>query len=576
MMVRPKTTKELAQRIDPLYVRHRSGMTWFRFSLSIGLVIAALGIWIYAGMRKHDTTLLLPGPVSPAHAMWQNDCAKCHVTEKGKLISRAAVSDEACLQCHYAPPHDRNQLLRAGPHLHSDLAFAVSDAPDKKTPTRSAACTACHDEHKGKDHLTAIDDNNCLRCHRNIATAAESVADLRTVNVDAFNDTGGHPFFGGALAQNPPLPRPTPNAVLPANALWDPMRLKFSHKRHLALSNFAPPAGMKQNCVLCHKPVQPSMAGDVQNRQAVQFTTQVDYNAQCQSCHPLKLSTGLPIPHIAMNLIENQLSDLDAMYKAWFATLKPDRRDEITEGDPAAWLAKDDGAKKPRIEADTWLRDQAKPQDITGATALAAELQTALKNKKDNASIGDVRTLPMFIAFGMGKSSAGTSCATCHEFKKNPSLAPTSQPSTTQPTAVTAVFRDAVASADPSAIAVPATAPSTQPAMPTLATEPTGLPDNRRWFVKSTFDHKPHQSWNCTECHNPSPTFDKTPDMLPNLTWVRENGTVTSCVVCHHATNKKEGRGARATCVTCHVYHDHSKPTVPAIMQPWPQSASAK
>ena len=67
-MARERTTKELAQRIDPTYFRRAHALRRTRFWLSVGFV--ALGAaWLgLAALAGHDG-VYAPGPVARAHAL---------------------------------------------------------------------------------------------------------------------------------------------------------------------------------------------------------------------------------------------------------------------------------------------------------------------------------------------------------------------------------------------------------------------------------------------------------------------------------------------------------------------------
>ena len=76
----------------------------------------------------------------------------------------------------------------------------------------------------------------------------------------------------------------------------------------------------------------------------------------------------------------------------------------------------------------------------------------------------------------------------------------------------------------------------------------TAMPE--RWLPYSTFDHKAHNILKCVACHEAAPHSKETKDvLLPSI---------VSCRNCHF-----EPGGARAQCLTCHVYHDKSQAQKP-------------
>jgi|CXWL01.1.fsa_nt_gi pSer/pThr/pTyr-binding forkhead associated (FHA) protein len=82
----------------------------------------------------------------------------------------------------------------------------------------------------------------------------------------------------------------------------------------------------------------------------------------------------------------------------------------------------------------------------------------------------------------------------------------------------------------------------------------TAVPE--RWFPHSRFDHMSHlglpmvKEKGCVTCHQDAVASTHTTDvLLPKI---------GSCQTCHF-----ESGGAQADCVSCHVYHDKSAPTLP-------------
>jgi hypothetical protein len=81
--------------------------------------------------------------------------------------------------------------------------------------------------------------------------------------------------------------------------------------------------------------------------------------------------------------------------------------------------------------------------------------------------------------------------------------------------------------------------------------EPPALPD--RWLPHARFDHNAHRLMKCIDCHaNAEKSTDNKDVLLPKI----EN-----CKLCHSAAADK----ARADCLECHGYHDHSGDAFPAV-----------
>jgi hypothetical protein len=129
-----KTTKDLAQRIDPQYHRHRHRLRRARLVLGAGAV-GVSALWVAVAWAAGDETAYMPGPVARSHALFEEDCAKCHAERFGP------IRDAACLDCHAEAPH----------------------VPPGKG--RDPACASCHREHRGREALAAVADGHCAPCH---------------------------------------------------------------------------------------------------------------------------------------------------------------------------------------------------------------------------------------------------------------------------------------------------------------------------------------------------------------------------------------------------------------------------
>jgi hypothetical protein len=99
--------------------------------------IAAVVVWsFWPGNRRTQQT----GPVSTAHAAFNNDCAQCHtrsLTPLARLVhgdSVRAVPNDACKVCHDGGPH-----------------YETLDD-----------CATCHREHLGKPELARVPDGYCI------------------------------------------------------------------------------------------------------------------------------------------------------------------------------------------------------------------------------------------------------------------------------------------------------------------------------------------------------------------------------------------------------------------------------
>jgi hypothetical protein len=237
-MPRSRTTKTIAKRIDLSYFKRahpmrtwRSRLTWLAGAIALAWIIYA-NVAARRGDRLVDR-IHNPGPVTAAHAMFENDCAQCHTPEPGGSFT-LSVTDESCLKCHDGAIHHPNQKMAAEASLVSrnTMTLALKVSP---TTNRAAACVTCHIEHKGHALLSATSDAHCTVCHQNLSGATISAGPQAANSVTAF-DMASHPTFGRKLKSG-------------AGAWIDPTVVKFNHKYHL--EKVAEIRDNKQNCASC-------------------------------------------------------------------------------------------------------------------------------------------------------------------------------------------------------------------------------------------------------------------------------------------------------------------------------------
>jgi hypothetical protein len=501
----------------------------WRASISTVCVLGVLAWWAIAATGGRNE-IYNPGPVSAAHSLWENDCARCHDND-GKGGFRAAVSDNACLSCHNAAAHSPKQLVREPGQGHSPLVLAVSNGHGR---LRSADCVVCHVEHRGRHAVAIVDDAHCVRCHTDLRPALAPGSKAEVANhITRFDMAGGHPYFGREyVPKELPATVALPSPPAPANlsSLFDPTRLKFNHKVHMR--EVKPAAGETENCSLCHNDGSASDHGTPS--QSRRYMQPVSFASHCQSCHPLNLPSGASVVHATMEAVEAQLMSLDELHRQWALRLPQAERQKTLQGQTLeAWAA--GAAAKVRQTVGDWLLEMS-PSNAHGAEEAARAIQEFLPG--DDKAGSDPRALALYIAFGAHDQPTvkSSSCVKCHD------------------------MQDMMRSASS-----PAQGPSTQPALPVLATLATGITSTpRRWFKHSLFDHSAHEGISCVGCHSTAPTSEKTSDLLlPNLIWTDNTGASVSCAHCHHLADS-DGRGAPNHCVTCHWFHDRAE-SAPAM-----------
>jgi hypothetical protein len=199
----PKTLPDWVE-LD-YHARRRTLGRWLR-RLTVGVLLGltlVMATSIVGSMTTGQTaSWYQAGPVSPGHAMFQNDCSRCH-TEPFRTALRFSpvhagmetVPDTACQVCHDGPKHNEFDIDR--PH-----------------------CSECHREHRGRVALARVPDLNCTVCHADLKAHHKAPEKTRFDNVTGFPT--GHPEFGLWRGTDPAFP-----------GSKDPGKLRFNHAVHL-------------------------------------------------------------------------------------------------------------------------------------------------------------------------------------------------------------------------------------------------------------------------------------------------------------------------------------------------------
>ncbi len=602
-MARIRTAKALAKRIDLSYFKRPSPLRSVR-KLAVLAACAGAMVWVGFAATRRDQRLFNPGPVSVAHARFEQNCSQCHTSDaKGGFLR--SVSDNACLACHEAPLHHPNQLVRTGgAHAAKNGLVLAAIDPNRPDHVISSSCAECHVEHRGRAALAALDDRHCTQCHQGLAAATKDGKPRIASVVTAFV-MGAHPRFGQTAREGSPL-RPTPDG-----GVEDTTVLRFNHRVHLpekeaSETDESHRSRVTQRCMQCHSSdasAKPQAAWDGTRRDhqdeanwrfipvrspkdppeqsadasARRYMTPIRFDRHCAVCHELELpaSTSQLLPRVAPLPLSH--SDLAKVRLEIEKAIQDQTR-------AAASFSKETEEKKKvgnkfvtakkteRIDESRWLKE------------LAADLSKKLQKRDPENKFGSIEpsgaipsTVPSSAPSGGGFASAAQlyttytafeACAKCHDLER-----------------------------------------ATPAAANLVRTTPTGVPTSpRRWFVASQFDHRAHRDMNCLECHAKlsdldkvelleEPRLDKVKQRLkqassntrevlsPDIQWevnrfIRAGEgydlrtETRSCTECHHRPDA-QSRGAPAACVTCHQFHDHSRELYPDG-QPTPRGIGGK
>jgi mono/diheme cytochrome c family protein len=539
-MARSRTTKTIAKRIDLGYFKLPHPMRTIRRILVVGVLLIAVA-WVMGasfrprgGKMRMVDFIHLPGPVTSAHANFQNDCRQCHAGSADGSFART-VTDTACVRCHEAPAHNPNQLSFVSVDKHA-----------------AANCTACHVEHRGREAMVGASVAHCVQCHADLPAHTSNKNLEIAASITGFSPKT-HPNFGNALKGD--------------DGKWtDRTVVKFNHKKHL------PMKGIENNCVACHTTADPqpgakavavsdvppwtndkSRPSDALASTDARYMQPVSYDKHCIGCHQLDLPAGAPrLGHEEMKVVRAQIASLPAAYLANLLT-DPDREQKLTvttkEGRP------------PRVRTVTKRLGEAEYldkqlQDLLTAVNKAAASDARFADLKKSLATTQPTTQP---AIGLALTDAAlvehfaaftsaNSCNLCHALQG-------------EPPALLAT-RLASEPAKHGAQTAPASAhPGTDQLLHTI---PTGIPATpRRWFTNSQFDHAAHRNVACISCHKQALDSTLTSDVLLNTPGP------ASCIECHHEENRISP-GAPVNCVTCHQFHDRTLAKRPPVVATGP------
>lgn len=162
--------RPLSERFDLTYVRRpQLSDRWTRpFSVA---VVAMIVVILGGLMLQNDLRAYSSGPLTTAHAMFADDCSKCHAPDPDRSGYWLPTRDELCLNCHVAPLHNPHQSMFVG----------LGKAVGSEQIVMSSSCAVCHQEHRGANaDLSAVPDATCVSCHADLAAFGWKDAQARS------------------------------------------------------------------------------------------------------------------------------------------------------------------------------------------------------------------------------------------------------------------------------------------------------------------------------------------------------------------------------------------------------------
>ncbi len=248
--------KQRAGRLSLDYYRTKSWKPKSIAALLICVTVLCAAAAMFVGRGQANFS---PGPLSRAHAAWDQKCQACH-TGLSSISDQSAqthISEATCQQCHQMPAHHANEQLSAA--------------------LLSPNCVSCHLEHRGRDaSLTRIDDRQCTSCHGNLsahtnaAIASELLkGDPAIANSVETFDLTSHPKFRSRNR--------------------DPGNVAFNHQLHMSAGIAHGPNGKSLLSA-------DAMLSGLNQEDKARYQKYVDARGNiqlaCQACHELEKKGG--------------------------------------------------------------------------------------------------------------------------------------------------------------------------------------------------------------------------------------------------------------------------------------------
>jgi hypothetical protein len=497
------------------HARQRRFKQWKRrlnWTVLIASVLVVGGSIAASVVGRRTTTWYQAAPVSTSHAIFNDDCGKCHTMEFQTArrfwpanADLHTVPDAKCRTCHPGASEHHGDVMKD-----------------------QAACVTCHREHQGHEQLARVSDMQCLTCHRNLKARYAG-----TSHADVTGFPQGHPDFSvwekkgnvrvtvrlkpkelpkpGDLAQAEDQLKTDGTRVfidVPVTDARDPGLIRFNHNRHLNLVDEELQGQKRPQCVDCH-----------QLDDAKQYMKPISHEQHCARCHARErtfLLTGkfegpdlnrrvkefaaTPLPHTDPRTIRDILdgrlrrfATIDATHVLELADVTEEDRPWVKDKVKQNWKIAERGDRPPLFRIPQFVE----PQVAFGERML---YDRGVATQDDRGT--------------------RQSCGKCHDM--TPESAKRSREKMGE-------WEDKVRPFEE----LPDYA---RPKLPV------------RWLLHAGFSHGAHLQLDCQACHQQAAASKDTSDiLLPKL---------AACAECH--SSSAPNGGARHDCVVCHRYHEHS------------------
>jgi hypothetical protein len=433
-----------------------------------------------------------------------------------------------CERCHVDRPTPAAPVAKADGALPAAPVIPVSTTRHPGGFFRrvsDGACFSCHDA--TDHHANAALSLRCAECHleHKVETTLARMSDRHCVlcHADLKTKSGPTEFERQvvSLAKHPEF------AVLRKN-VKDATQIKLNHETHQKPD--LPAGGGKRltlGCVSCH----------VQD-DAGKYMKPISFDLHCKQCHPLEASADVVVPHQRPEIIRGFLLSRSA--RGGGAAASPAAAPGVEK--PADKPAEEEAPKGRRRGTGSSALPEALVrlvgwvQEAVGTTE-RPPIQLVQRQRGGGvpeapaAPAAPAGAAPAAAAPAAGGGGGGGGLAGVVQLERG----------LYEGRSAVCPFCHMVEKADPLPRIVP-------PKIPV------------RWLPHSSFDHRAHRPLACLACHPDAKKSTDTADVLLSKMAV--------CQECH-----REGGGARAGCVECHLYHDRSKERSPDGPHTVPQFA---